>query len=226
MTSFYLETLEGDEITLDEDSSRHAINVLRMKTGNELSLTDGKGQLALASIIDPHKKKTRVHIINRRFSGASSNQVCIAISLVKNASRFEWFLEKATEIGVNEIIPLICDRTEKDQFRHNRMLAIVVSAMLQSQQSWLPTLHQPTAFKDLLLRTYSRKLIAHCLPSSPKEKLNSQGGNTLLAIGPEGDFSTEEINTALANNFAAVTLGETRLRTETAGLAGAVILKF
>ena len=139
-------------------------------------------------------------------------------------------MEKATEIGVNEIIPLICHRTEKEKFRHDRLKSILVSAMLQSQQCWLPVLHEPIAY-ELLFRQEevaraSQKFIAHCLPSEKHllvEQTHSEGRRVLL-IGPEGDFTPEEIELALNKNFLPVSLGENRLRTETAGVVGAVLL--
>ena len=114
-----------------------------MKEGEKLNLTDGKGNLITAEITDDHKKHCSVKIIDSRLTTHDSRKVTIAISLLKNTNRFEWFLEKATEIGVSEIIPLICERTEKQKFRYDRMKGICISAMLQSQQCWLPVLHEP-----------------------------------------------------------------------------------
>src|SRR6188768_1957892 len=145
------------EIVLDEDTSRHVVQVLRMKEGEKLNLTDGKGSLIIAEVIDAHKKHCSVKIIDTRFTTHDSRKVAIAISLLKNTSRFEWFLEKATEIGVSEIIPLICERTEKQKFRFDRMKGICISAMLQSQQTWLPVLHEPKQFNHL---TIQRSLLA------------------------------------------------------------------
>src|SRR3982751_4638512 len=134
------------EIELDEDTSKHVVNVLRKKKGDQLHLTDGKGFLLLTAITDDHKKRCRVTVLNEQCIPQTGRKISIAISLLKNASRFEWFLEKATELGITEIIPLICDRTEKQHFRYDRMQNILVSAMLQSQQAWLPVLHQPVGF--------------------------------------------------------------------------------
>ncbi|HEU0064363.1 MAG TPA: RsmE family RNA methyltransferase, partial [Flavisolibacter sp.] len=151
--------------------------------------------------------------------------VTIGISLIKNSSRFEWFLEKATEIGVNEILPMICERTEKEKFKSERMQQILINAMLQSQQSWLPNMHEPIQLKDLLRTTYSSKMIAHCNDDEkqliPQSDVNN---DCLLLIGPEGDFSKSEIDAAISNGFKAVSLGNTRLRTETAGIVGAALL--
>ncbi len=216
-------------LVLNEETSKHVVQVLRMKVGEQLQITDGKGNLFTTEIIDDHKKKAEVKILSSSFIKASERKITIAISLVKNTSRFEWFLEKATEIGVNEIIPLVCTRTEKQHFRFERMNGILISAMLQSQQAWLPALHEPVRFDDLMMRQFDdcRKYIAHCLPGENKESLNHQitkSSNQLIIIGPEGDFTTPEIEKALQNNYAAVALGETRLRTETAGIVAATLL--
>lgn len=216
------------EIVLDEDTSRHVVQVLRMKEGEQLNLTDGKGNLITAEITDEHKKHCTVKIIDSRFTSHVSRHITIAISLLKNTSRFEWFLEKATEIGVSEIIPLICERTEKQKFRQERMKGIFISAMLQSQQTWLPKLHEPVRFGDLVIRQFGdcEKMIAHCIDVE-KQPLHLQifkSSNRVILIGPEGDFTKQEIELALQNDFIPVSLGETRLRTETAGVVAAVLL--
>jgi len=200
-----------------------------MKEGEKLNLTDGKGSLIEAEITDANKKHCSVKVTNSQLTTHNSPKITIAISLLKNTNRFEWFLEKVTEIGISEIIPLICDRTEKQKFRHERMKGICVSAMLQSQQTWLPVLHEPVRFEDLIIRQFDncQRLIAHCLEEG-KQNLNhrliSKSSNQLIAIGPEGDFSKDEIRLALENNFIPVSLGDTRLRTETAGIVASVLL--
>ena len=151
----------------------------------------------------------------------------IAISLVKNAHRFEWFLEKATEIGISRIIPLLCTRTEKQHFRYDRMKGILVSAMLQSQQAWLPLLDEPVRFNEFLRRDISgQKFIAHCEEDArnPLALQLQKGQGKLVCIGPEGDFTIDEIYTATSNGFLPVSLGNTRLRTETAGIVAATLL--
>ena len=214
--------------TLNEDTARHVIQVLRMKTGDELQLTDGNGNLFTAQIALSGKKSAEVKILHSDFTPNSSVKIIIAISLIKNAARFEWFLEKATEIGVNEIIPMICERTEKFHFRHDRMKNILVSAMLQSQQQWLPILHNPVTFSECISKPgLSGKFIAHCIPGQ-KQVLRPQMAdreNNMVCIGPEGDFNNQEIEAALKAGFLPVTLGQTRLRTETAGIVAAAFLK-
>jgi 16S rRNA (uracil1498-N3)-methyltransferase len=217
------------EIVLDEDTSRHVVQVLRMKEGEKLNLTDGKGNLITAEIMDAHKKHCSVRIEGTRHKEQGTRQITIAISLLKNTNRFEWFLEKATEIGVSEIIPLICERTEKQKLRYDRMNGICISAMLQSRQCWLPVLHEPVQFANMQMSKYAnnQKLIAHCIEEK-KQSLSDlhigTSANYLICIGPEGDFTKEEIKLALENNFAPVSLGETRLRTETAGVVAASLL--
>jgi 16S rRNA (uracil1498-N3)-methyltransferase len=216
------------EIVLDEDTSRHVVQVLRMKEGEKLNLTDGKGNLITAEIADAHKKHCSVKIVDSRLTAHDSRNVIIAISLLKNTSRFEWFLEKATEIGVSEIVPLICERTEKQKFRYDRMKGICISAMLQSQQTWLPVLHEPKQFNHLAIEQFDdqQKFIAHCEESGTKNILSTFKplNHSVILIGPEGDFSKQEIELALQNNFIPVSLGETRLRTETAGIVAATLL--
>jgi 16S rRNA (uracil1498-N3)-methyltransferase len=226
---FYVGHLEGNQIVLDEDTSKHIVQVLRMEKGEKVLLTDGKGKKAETEITDDHRKRCVVSVMAVQQEKEKKHKVAIAISLIKNVSRFEWFLEKATEIGVNEIIPLICDRTEKEKFRHDRMQNILISAMLQSQQCWLPVLHEPVAFEKLIHSGhYSQKFIAHCLPeqkqSLPHYNPILKDSSSLVLIGPEGDFTESEIRSALASKFVPVTLGHTRLRTETAGLVAAVLL--
>jgi 16S rRNA (uracil1498-N3)-methyltransferase len=216
----------GDFITLNEETSKHVVQVLRMKQGEELQLTNGKGSLLTTAIVDDHKKKCTVSIKQKEFREKAGKEVCVGISLLKNANRLQWFLEKATEIGVTEIIPLLCERTEKQHFRYDRMNNILIAAMLQSQQVWLPLLHHPMSFKEINTNNqYATKLIAHC-EEEQKEMIHTyaSSNSTQILIGPEGDFTTEEINAALSIGYKPVTLGNTRLRTETAGVVAATLL--
>jgi 16S rRNA (uracil1498-N3)-methyltransferase len=223
---FFIEDLNDKKIVLNEDTSKHITNVLRMQKGEEVLLTDGKGKKAKAYIVDDNRKKSVVEISSVDIEKGKDLKVIIGISLIKNTSRFEWFLEKATEIGVSEIIPLICTRTEKEKFRYDRMQAILISAMLQSQQCWLPILHEPLQFEKAIEFSTEQKFIAHCEETN-KQSLSDQVLNSisqLILIGPEGDFTNEEIEVALKNNFTPVSLGHTRLRTETAGIVAATLL--
>ena len=231
---FYIdEQVSGSTtIVLGEENSRHIVQVLRMKPGAQLNLVDGKGNIYNASVTDDHKKHCAVNILSTQHQQAAIRQTSIAISLLKNSNRFEWFLEKATELGISTIIPLICERTEKEKFREERLKQIMISAMIQSQQVWLPTLHHPIDFSLLLKQddviAARHKFIAHCEEATGKKDLNlfdNFNPSSILLIGPEGDFTKAEVEMALQNQFIPVSLGETRLRTETAGVVGATILK-
>lgn len=226
---FYIPDYSNErQLTLDEDTSKHVIQVLRMTNGQKLNLTDGKGTVLTTTIVDDHKKHCSVHVEGAALRPRPGRSVTIAVSLVKNNSRFEWFLEKATEIGVTEIIPLVCERTAKDSFRFERMQGILISAMLQSRQSWLPVLHKPLAY-PLLFRqeevlAIPDRYIAHCIDENDA-LAGRVGDRSIVLIGPEGDFTQDEVELALANQFVPVTLGQTRLRTETAALVAATLLK-
>jgi len=203
-----------------------------MKQGEQLHLANGKGTLLTVEIVNDHKKRCEVIIKTSSHQPRPITMVTIAISLLKNASRFEWFLEKATEIGVMEVVPLLCDRTERQHFRKERMEAVLISAMLQSRQCWLPELHEPIKYNEYLNTVPDssdhQKLIAHCDELNPRNNLSAirAFNHSTILIGPEGDFSMEEIQLALDYKFIPVSLGETRLRTETAGIVAAALLKF
>ncbi|HSN10081.1 MAG TPA: RsmE family RNA methyltransferase [Hanamia sp.] len=231
MTSpyFFEETLPvSDEFTLSEETSRHISQVLRMKEGEEIVITNGEGYRLFANILCADKKKTKIKITRKEFLERPIPRTAIAISLIKNNNRFEWFAEKATEIGISEIIPLICKRSEKTHFKMERTRSILISAMLQSQQSWLPELSEPVKISEVIKKeNYEQKFIAHCVNDEKKElkSLVSDSASKIILIGPEGDFTEEEIQTAIQQNYIPVSLGETRLRTETAGIAAAILLK-
>ncbi len=226
---FYEENLTGsDRFFLTEASSKHIAQVLRMQEGEQVLLTNGKGEIWTVEIVVAHKRQTEVRVIEKSLVPRREPKISIAISFIKSASRFEWFLEKATEIGITEIIPLICKRTEKSHFRLERMQTILISAMLQSRQAWLPELRDPIKINDLVKdATYNQKFIAHCLETDKKElkNISLEKASRIILIGPEGDFTDDEIESALAQNYIPVSLGDTRLRTETAGLVAAVLLK-
>ncbi len=234
LSFFYIEQFDPSqkEIELDEDTSYHIVQVLRMKMGEQLRLTDGKGNLITGKMLECHKKHCTVDVTEATYTQPVARKISIGISLVKNANRFEWFLEKATEIGVNEIIPLICERTIKEKFRYDRMKGICISAMLQSQQTWLPVLHEPVSF-DLLFRhaevaAIAQKFIAHCTAGQKHglvDLIDKSLSSQIILIGPEGDFSDKEIDMAMQLSFMPVSLGETRLRTETAGVVAAALMR-
>ena len=231
---FYIDVFDASQkqVLLSEETSRHLVQVLRMKKGDQVHLTEGNGHLLTCTITDDHKKHCSVSVDSLEYTEQPARTTSIGISLLKNTSRFEWFLEKAAELGISSIIPLMCERTEKERFRHDRLQQICISAMLQSQQVWLTQLHQPIAY-DLLFRqedvaSIKGRYIAHCEKSMDRKPLSFYQPfqhSCIVLIGPEGDFTKEEIGRAIDNNFQAVSLGSTRLRTETAGITTAVILQ-
>ena len=220
------EIIAAPALLLSEETSKHCIQVLRMKEGEQLQLTDGKGNGYRAFIAKSDKRHCEVSVIESTFQSPQTRQISIGISLLKNANRFEWFLEKATEMGISEIIPLLCQRTERQHFRLDRMQQILIAAMLQSQQVWLPVLHQPINVQTIIQSaTQSQKLIAHCEDGDKQNISNLATANSVqIIIGPEGDFTKDEINLALQNGYQATSLGNTRLRTETAGVVAAALL--
>ena len=231
---FYINDYDGskNQIVLDENTSKHIVQVLRMNRAGKLNLTDGKGNLLTAEIIDDHKRHCEVKIEASRHTPKGTRKISIAISLLKNPSRFEWFLEKATEIGIDEIIPVICERTEKQKFREDRVRSVLISAMLQSQQCWLPILHKPIDYKLIFRQeeiiNASQKFIAHCIPDQKRnlaDLVNEALPSQIILIGPEGDFTAGEVQLAIHNHFDAVSLGDTRLRAETAGVVASAILR-
>lgn len=215
--------------SLAEDTARHIAQVLRMKEGDLLHLTDGRGRVATAGIVSIGKKTCTVQLQAIESFPTSDQHSTIAVSLLKNAGRFEWLLEKAAELGINTIVPLICQRTERQQFRHDRLQNILVSAMLQSRQAWLTELATPIACITYIGQCHQGdQYIAHC---DAGEKTNfasvekSVQKDSIVLIGPEGDFTPEEIQVAIEQGFKPISLGNTRLRTETAAIVAAVIQK-
>ena len=213
--------------TLNEISSKHCVQVLRMQENQRVDITNGLGYLFEATILSAHKKNTIVEIQSEKFIAAPSQKITLGIGLLKNLTRLEWLLEKATEMGVYEIMPLLCEHTLFEKFKLERFQNILQSAMIQSQQVWLPALGTPVKFKEAIQNQKQvQKLIAHC---EDGDKINIKeieaSADLLLFIGPEGDFSSTEIELALANNYQAIHLGPTRLRTETAALFALSVLK-
>ena len=224
---FYSSGPFADSIVLSEETSKHVAGVLRMEEGEKVGITNGKGHFYTTEITSIHKKKTVVKIISSDLHQPQKIAHTIGISLLKNTARFEWFLEKATELGIARIVPLICERTEKQGFRFDRMQQICISAMLQSQQVYLPELEEPVFFNKYFSRDFElQRYLAHCLPDDSKLNLSQvqRTGPVNVLIGPEGDFTQLEIALAKEKGFIPVSLGTNRLRTETAGLAAALWL--
>ncbi len=230
MPYFFEEQLpvNNADFELSQETSKHLVQVLRMKEGAHFLMTNGKGKETEVQLIAADKKRARVAFVKSTDHLATDHETAIAISLLKNESRFEWFLEKATEIGVTSIYPLICDRTERKHFRQERMNNILISAMLQSRRVFCPKLVAPLTLDQLYAEDhYQHKFIAHCDNESDRVELVSvreKDHSTIILIGPEGDFTPREIEGALRQNYLPVSLGNTRLRTETAGVVSAVLL--
>ncbi len=226
---FYFPKLElnNDLIQLNEETSHHLIQVLRMKIGEQVVLLNGKGLMATASIWEPHKKAAVVKVLETFKVPPPTKKITVAVSLLKNSSRFEWLLEKITEIGVTHIIPLITHRTESRKYKESRIHAILISALLQSQRLWIPEISEPMDFGLAVKNCIAeQKFIAHCEKEDEKKLLKQYApfDEAIILIGPEGDFTPEEISLAVSAGFIPVSLGATRLRSETAGVVAAVWL--
>jgi len=215
---------------LSEDESKHCIRVLRLEAGTGVQLVDGRGGLYAATIVDAHPKRTVLQInsfveaFNKR-----NHFLHIAIAPTKNIERMEWFVEKATEIGIDEITPVICQRSERRELKADRLNKIITSAIKQSVKAYHPVLNEPVNLSQLLVKHFDgQKFIAHC-DKGPKATLNSainKHGSYLILIGPEGDFTLNEIGAAVQNGYKSITLGESRLRTETAALEACFEINF
>ena len=233
MHIFYTPDIKnGDYYTLPEDESKHCVKVLRLKQNDALQLVDGKGNLFYCRISEPDPRQCKIIIdnvienYNRR-----TFRLHIAIAPTKNTDRFEWFLEKATEIGIDEITSLICTRSERTTIKPERLERVIVAAMKQSVIAQRPLLNEIIRFEDFLDRTKdirNNKFIAHC-DEGIRQNLKdvySRGSNAICLIGPEGDFTPDEIKSAQDHYFQPVTLGNNRLRTETAGIVVCQAINF
>lgn len=222
MHIFYTPELSGKTYTLDETESKHCVRVLRLEKGDEITLVDGRGGFFTAEIVDPNPKRCLVTVTQSELNfGLRNFQVQVAIAPTKNIERIEWFLEKATEIGINRVIPILCRHSERKEIKHDRLEKVMVSAMKQSLKAYLPKLDELTKFGDLIRQPFEgQKFIAHCEEQHRELLKNAMvpGKNYLILIGPEGDFSPEEIEMAIEAGFVPVSLGDSRLRTETAGV--------
>ena len=228
MQLFYVPNISGAEVILNETESKHAIRVLRLSESDEIELIDGEGGFYRARITDANPKKCKLSIIDSQTEfGKKDFHLHIAIAPTKNIDRTEWFLEKCTEIGIDEITPLLSEHSERKVIKPERLEKILVSAMKQSVKAYLPRLNELTKLSDLLQQaTETKKYIAHCIEGEKPHLKNvvKPGEKVLILIGPEGDFSPEEVNLALQSGFKAISLGDARLRTETAGVVACHIV--
>lgn len=209
------------QFSFDREESKHIIKVLRKSVGDTLHITNGKGWLFNAEITIADIKNCVANIVLKELQKKHDYHLHLAVAPTKMNDRYEWFLEKATEIGIDSITPIICDHSERKIVKTERFERILQSAMKQSLSCYLPKLNEPIQFKDFINQDFKGDLfIAHCEETdrkSLKQQLKPKTDVTIL-IGPEGDFSTKEIELAFQNKFIPVTLGETRLRTETAAI--------
>jgi len=222
MHIFYTPDILGKTYTLDETESKHCVRVLRLAKGDEITLVDGRGGFFTAEIADPNPKRCAVNVVKSELNfGLRKFQVHVAIAPTKNIERIEWFLEKSTEIGVDRVTPLLCQHSERKEIKNDRLEKVMISAMKQSLKAYLPQLDEMTRFSEFVKQPFSgQKFIAHCEEQQRELLKNAvkSGESYLILIGPEGDFSPEEIEMAIQAGFQPVSLGESRLRTETAGV--------
>lgn len=232
MQLFYAPEITLPLHTLTEEESKHCVRVLRLGVGDELHLTDGRGSLYHGRIADDHPKRCTVTItqVEEQFEPLPYH-LTMAVAPTKNNDRYEWFLEKATEIGVSAFIPLESAHSERRVFKAERSEKVITAAMKQSLKAYRPQLHPLTSFEELLAQPFEgRRLIAHCdeaLSTDGKRYLAStlqRGEAVLILIGPEGDFSKEEIRRAVEAGFEEITLGTQRLRTETAAVVAVTMV--
>ncbi len=229
MNIFYTPNITADSTyVLDETESKHAIKVLRLNQGDSINLVDGKGTFYTAEISNAHHKKCEVTIINQQKEDNNKPIIHIAIAPTKNNDRLEWFVEKTTEIGVSEISPIICDHSERKILKKERIEKRAISAMKQSLKATLPIINDATTFKSFIssIPESTEKYIAHCYNENQKhiKEIYTPDKSCVVLIGPEGDFSPQEVELALQNDFTPISLGKSRLRTETAGLVACNIV--
>ena len=200
-----------------------------MEVGDELHITDGKGNMHRCKVVDNNVKRCVVEVVESQAEYQKMDyELTVAIAPTKIIDRFEWFLEKSTEVGISEIYPIECDHSERRQLKLDREQKVVTSAVKQSLKAYHPVLHPLTSVRDVIAMPFEgAKFIAHCNSELGEReylgRLIKKGEKTLILIGPEGDFSPEEINFALQNGFKAISLGKERLRTETAAVVATVV---
>ncbi len=224
MQQFFSNDIDDLHCTLYDEEARHCTQVLRKRIGDTIAVVDGNGGY-FEGVIEGIPKRSCIIKITKRIQQDNPLPVFlhIAIAPTKNISRFEWFLEKATEIGIHEITPLICDHSERKRIRPDRLNKLLIAAMKQSRRTYLPKLNALASFAEFMKNDFPddmQKFIAHCVYEENIHLINNyhKGKDVTILIGPEGDFSDEEVELALKSNFSSTGLGKFRLRTETAGL--------
>ena len=219
MQLFYTENI-NEEISLTKEENRHLIKVLRKNVGDKINIINGNGFLFITEITDITKNIASLKVIKKEKKEKQHKyNLHLAIAPTKNINRFEWFLEKATEIGINEITPVICSRSERKKINLERCNKIIISAIKQCIKYYKPTLNSPMSFIDFINKEHKgEKHITHCLDKKKHRITKSDNLSHTILIGPEGDFSENEISLAINKKFKPTTLGNSRLRTETAGV--------
>jgi len=220
MNIFYAPEIQQDFVILDENESGHAVRVLRMSAGDKAILLDGKGHIYSVVVDEHHPKRCRLKITNTEFHPAKGIQLHIGIAPVKMNDRMEWFLEKATELGISKITPLLCSHSERKNINEDRFQKVIIAAMKQSMNTRLPELEPLISFSDFIIK-YSGGYIAHCMNDHSRlgiTGMQPENGTIRVLIGPEGDFTAQEVENANKAGYKGLSLGESRLRTETAGL--------
>jgi 16S rRNA (uracil1498-N3)-methyltransferase len=228
MLLFYTSDISGSTHVLDEQESKHVTRVLRLKRGDMVHLTDGNGNIYESEISNDSNKRCELTIVNViQGFGKRRVPVHIAIAPTKNINRFEWFLEKSTELGIDQITPIFCERSERTMIKPDRLKKVMVAAMKQSLKAYLPVLNPAVRFEKFLASMDAeQKFIAYIddsIADHLKDKAVKHRGAIVL-VGPEGDFSPGELKLALENGYIPISLGKNRLRTETAGIAACHIL--
>lgn len=227
MNVFYQPGLRQGIHTLDETEAHHAIKVLRLEVGDHILVTDGLGAFAEARVSHIDKRQCRFEIVNQVETPKRTNPIHLFVAPTKQSDRIEWLVEKLTEIGIDAITLMQCERSERKHLSEDRLLKVALSALKQSQQSWLPVIEPMTPFSKIVDRAFDQKFIAYVDSANPDhlKKLAAPTGSRALLIGPEGDFTPEELSLALQKGWTKVSLGDTRLRTETAALVGSLLLR-
>lgn len=224
MNVFYTEHIIGKIAILTEEEAHHCARTLRKRIGDPIRLTDGKGHFYEGNISEINKKDVQINIRHIENIELAKPHIHIALAPTKNIERWEWFLEKATEIGIHEISPICTKNSERETVRIDRSMKIVLAAMKQSLKAHLPLINEIAHFNKFIKKQKNtadtQYFIAHCAETEKTllQKAYQQQQNVCIMIGPEGDFSTEEIQNALQENFTPISLGAARLRTETAGI--------
>ena len=227
MNLFYnLDITNEKTYTLSESESKHAIRVLRLKEDDTITLVDGKGTFFGATITDGNPKRCEVTIIKATKEKTNKPFLQIAIAPTKNNDRTEWFIEKCTEIGISQITPTLCKHSERKKIKQERFEKTAISAMKQSLKASLPIVDELTNFKEVINQSFEgKRYIAHCYNENQQhfKDVYQKEENSLILIGPEGDFSQDEVALAIEKGFEPITFGESRLRTETAGIVACTI---